>query len=890
MVYLCKVIDGIEVPVTPLEPLKHGENMAVDFSMNIRDNGIDEVTFKIADVASSTSLEIGKLYTTYLDAARTLPLPCNFLLKGDYIIYDNHFVRWHECTGISANDLLYRVWIYAELRNVRIRDVLIHCIEKTRIKVPSISNDYSQIEDLDFTFTTYRKQRKYLGEILQELRNQGFWICFDHKFRVVLKNKETTAPIKCDLFRSTIDGRLGILKGSKAGYQLPDNPTTSLYLLGGLAETGVPLTTVFTGTGDPVTGNKFSLTGDVNIDSNFVLETFESLELEGITGRSETGTGWDQRYRVYEDALKPVEGLETQIKFELIKRTGQTILLGLGDGVNFSPASLNAGFLIKNQELLIIANKQQIPTGINLKAYEEKLVTGFNASGSVITLENTENLNIGDIISVVGINSTFSIENSKIIGISGNTITLDRACTLGVLNPTVKLRRVWQYVLKWQILSTGRIEFILQEENLPSQSLGVFSFSAPTNGFISLYTNLTGTEIEKIDSGIWEIDNVALDHWFLDKAQHFTLWNKTTGKKVTTCSADQYETVFADAIIKKEEENGKDVVFVEFASPSLTPTVLYTGTSNNRIAVVLRDDLLYSDLKVGMRCLINTQEYFITAVYNSQGLSNDWIEVSPALPSPPLEKTPIYVNTTIPAVGQVYEARYIESIRLSVRSCASTSCSSQYGYREALLEVQEVGSLTELSQLGLSLIEDECLPKINGNLGFKVSSLCPKGRIFGAEFILPYFELPQVGSYLEISDLERGILGERAMIQAISIQSEEQGNFTYLNIGYDFGMPRLDVAQRLVLLLQKYGIDKDEANEDEFNNAPCLLRDTLTFEEDLTIAESDGYDFISGFYVLNYSDSKDWVLPTETFTIIENDFPNFAGYSSGVPELMSGRD
>ena len=102
MVYLCKVIDGIEVPVTPLEPLKHGENMAVDFSMNIRDNGIDEVTFKIADVASSTSLEIGKLYTTYLDAARTLPLPCNFLLKGDYIIYDNHFVRWHECNFNST--------------------------------------------------------------------------------------------------------------------------------------------------------------------------------------------------------------------------------------------------------------------------------------------------------------------------------------------------------------------------------------------------------------------------------------------------------------------------------------------------------------------------------------------------------------------------------------------------------------------------------------------------------------------------------------------------------------------------------------------------------------------------------------------------------------------
>lgn len=814
-------------------------DITTDFTFASRLNGGESVTFTAFEPLTVNDLLPGRVYFVFADRQMQKPLPCTFILTKANLIKDGvcENKRRYICEGVGVEDYLRRRWLNPKYRNIGFQSLLTKLLNQTREKVPELNSDTSLIQDVDYTFTIVNKRNAYLGDIIDEIRSLGYSIYITHDLKLYAANADLSPQLDIDFKQSTINGKICVLSNSQIGYEYSPSPITSLVLVGGTSTEGNIDSLNVLSNEEPT----YDLNANVFFEDNFVLETFDSTDFERIDATNIAGTGWEKRYGIFNDPITPGIYFSSDVNFELVSSTGTTYLLGINDGNFLDVNGVIAGFKIENQTLKIIANQTEYSSGQTLKAFEQKIVQSIDALRTTVTLDNVTNLNVGDFVNVAGINSTISAVDATILSINtvAKTVTIDKEITTGTLTVgDVLLQRVEEYTLRLSVNSDLYTEFYLKRTNGNFELLGTYFVPYFTNAFMTIWNNYDGA-VATNDEGIYEVGNIALDYWFIDKATYIRMFDKDFNK-VYLCTQDQFSVVEADAVVNRINKNGEDLAQVEFVSPSIVRTVYDSTGTIYRIPLVLRDD---DFLKIGMRVLVNDEAYQITNFNKS--LTSGYIDVSPALTTIPSVQTPVYINTSIPPLNSAFKVEYVPAVSLVVRECASDNCLNQFGFRERQIDVPEFTSVTAIADRAQELIEEECTPKASGTFYFYMFKQidCPENNV------LPYTDLPFVGGFIQVSDSDQSISNELARIQSIQIREIDQ----LFQVSIDFGAEKVYVNQALTNLVKKFGFLKDEVTDQDFN-VPCILRDSLTVTDDsLNFSASTGYAFLSGLYTSNYS-------------------------------------
>lgn len=808
-------------PVTGWKRELYCVNDSLQFLLKM--DGLDSISFQCLPLENPDDLKLSALYKVYMDEERLYPLPCVFMLKEIQLKYING-IDYYECNGEGINTLLDRVFININRRNIRIKEVLEICIAQTKKKIPELSSDTSLIEDIDFTIKNYQRTNKYFSEIIKEFRDIGYEIYLDNDFKIVLKAPSSTPSIVLDFFNEKVnDTRYALLRnGAQLSKLLAEVPKTNILIRSKSPIQGQSTTISFVGTGDINTGQKFSLGSKLSLDDNWHIESFDSYTLDNMTGNDGTDYGWSSRYRIYDNSVSVKKGMESQMAFQLINKTGVTILNSLTDGNKLTPSDVYIGFMIVGDELKVIVNGQQKSAGVKLKEFVQKKVVSVDSTYTRVTLEDVVGFEVGDTIILGGIDTVLSY-SGRIKAISGNVITLYKAALAGEVNEYTRVTREQDYVLRWCCTSENTVRFYIRID-AKWTVLGEYNFNAGLSNFIMTYNNLTGSAPVKIDNGVWELDNIAIDYWWLDEARLFMLWDDNKNEKVVTCLEGDAEIIWTDAVVKNSVENGKDISFVEFINPSIIESVFFVvGQTEqptiNRLPLVLEDTYT---IVAGMRVMFRGKEYNITDFFVDR--EKGYIDITPALDRKPEFNEWVYIDTSIPAANSTFTCTFSQSEEKSIRVCADSTCESLYRYKDDIVDVDNVDDVFELAERAQVILAEECKYKIRGNAGLIMVSHCTNM----AE--MAYFGLPSVGSVAEIWDEKRGILGERATITGIAM-NEVVGD--RLSVGIDFGEPEIPFALRLLLISRKLGLfGTDEASTVA---APCTQKDTLQISENLDI-------------------------------------------------------
>lgn len=901
MVYLLKY--GETTPIEPKDSALYSSDFAKEFQANFKLIGTESVTFNCPIPLVNTDLSLGKIYYCFMDRELKYMLPSTFILTQAKLMAPavNPDSFYYECEGIGINDLLYRVFISLDKKNISFQNLMIELMEQTRVKIPQLSNDYSYIADVDFNISLIQENSRYAGQIIEDFRNNlnyEIYLRPDLKLYANLPGQNTVYNINFD--QNTINDQRAVLEDWSCGYVNPISPTTSVLAVGGFADSGTEITTTFTGTGDPISGSSIELTSNIDIDNNYILEPFDSTNLENMSGQSTLGNGWIYRYRIYDEAFEIKQGFENQIKFEVNSPTGKTYLTGVTDGTNLFASQVAIGFLIDGTALGLLVNGSTIYPPFTVKPFESIVVNAISADRKTLTVDSLtgSTLAVGDIVQVTGLSSAAAF-NVEITDITGLNITISDSVSEGSLSGLRVIRKT-QYIGRWLMKTDGSVEFLIKEGNKEFESLGVYSVTVPANPFIVVYNNFDSATVETVDNGVWTIGNVDLDYWFVDIYKFLKVNNST--RKIITVPSGFANTVFSEAEIDTVTKNGQEVAQINFYSPSILRTITQTSTIT-RLYIVITDEDFIVD---GMRVLVNSAETFITDYFiDTVDPLSSYIDVSPALSVAPAVDSPVYINTSIPALGELVTINYLELRRLIVRECNEVECFNQYGFKEVQVDVPEINNLLELANRAQDIITDECTPKLQGNFGFIINLL---GCIDMPTFRLPnvntmtweqltetnwesYVDiwqerliiLPNPGSFINVTYQPRDKAGnyveninnESVVIQDYSISQTGLLNTAdgiFLNVAFNFGLPENTNYRQTTSLLKQFAVFRNAGTDTDTNyNIPCILKDIIVINETLTVTESDGFDFVSGIYVINFSGSKDFIEPSETLTVTESD-------------------
>ncbi len=751
----------------------------------------------------------------------------------------------YECEGVGFEDLLYRRWLNPNYKNIKFRDLIIKMMDLTRKKVPILSDDYSLIVDEDYYFTVFKDRNKYIGELFEEIRSIGFEIYLRPDLKLVARMKTTGTKTHVDFYNSKINTETCVLSNSTIGQTYKPAPITSLVVKGGYSTQGTLTSLNLFSNTQPT----YDLNSDISFEDQFIFQPFETNNPQGYTKNDITGIGWDKRNLIFDTPIIPEYGIHSEIKFQLLSNSGDMLLSCYTDGNNIAPSNIFAGFRITNGALKVIANLREYDTGITLYPYLQKSVIAISADGFTITLDSTDGLQVGDLVNIAGLSSSINATNAEILTILGNNITININCTDGTL-VDVYLTRVEEYTLRWVLTTNQGINFYLKRANNEFQLISNQLVSGlMDNGFFLVYNDYSG-QISNTENGIMEVGITALDYWFLDKNNLIKLWN-ANNEKVYLSTADQFNSlVDIEAVVNRITKNEISFGQIEFISPSIVRTVFNNSGTLTRIPLVFSTD---DFLKIGMRVLYKDKAYNITNFYKD--LTSGYIEVFPQLDSIPLLDEIVYINTSIPSSESSFRVEYIPAEKIVIRECACDLCMDRFGFRESAIELPEINSISEIAVKSLALIRDECNPKISGNFGFIMGSdvACHDTRLKS------WFDIPQVGSYIKVSDSDQGISYELAQVQAITINQADDDKY---NIAIDFGVETLELTETTSKLLKKFGFYRGENNDDITLQVPCLMRDSIYYEDtEIQLYENLGFDFLSGIYYSAYSGMR--TLDTE---------------------------
>jgi len=837
----------INTTIKPLDIATKGANLAINFVHSARINGGEDISFNCYEPEDDTSFVIGGIYKCYTDRALTRQLPTTFILQEKNLIKQGIHEQqkfFYQCKGIGVSDLLYRTWLNPKYKSIKFKTLMENLMDLTRRKVSILSTDYSQIEDYDYTFVVFEANNKYLGELIEEIRPLGFCIYLDPNLRLVAKHKSTSPAFDVDFFKNTIDNDLCILSDADIANKYKLAPVTSLVVEGGYSEESDFLNLNVVTNENPT----IDLNSDVRFEEQYILQSFDDLNPQGYTKVDSSGIGWDKRYLIYDDPLDVIDSLYGEIKFQLINKLGNTYLIALNDGNAINPENCFNGFLIRDQELKIIANQNEYSTGIDLKAYELKNVLAISGDRKTVTLNDVTNLNVGDYVNITGNFTTANATNVQITAINGMTVTVDTAVTEGAVE-NVTLSRVEEYVIKWTISVTNETtKFYFKRANSDFEMIDEYSIGYPNLTFLTLFNNYDGSTVN-VENGIWEVGNVALDYCFLDKAELLTMYD-ADNNKLFLCAAEQFATLSdIDAVVNRINKNGLDYAQVEFISPSIVRTISRESTSTRLYMALQEEDFL----KVGMNCLVSESQQTCEITNFNKGLESGYIDVSPALNPVPSVQDTVYINTSIPPSGSSYRIQYVPAIQIMIRENASEAALEQFKFREKAIQLPEFDSIADAAQRALDLVNIEVTPSVSGSFGF----IMDDGSCEIKDCNLKnFFELPPVGAYITTSDQEQNISNELAELQAISF-SQVDGT-TNFNIGIDFGIKKEQLLETTQSLLKQFGIFRDPSSSTNTFNIPATFRETVYYNDlSLTVTESQGYDFLSGLYVCNYSGVRD---------------------------------
>ncbi len=840
--YVAKLIDGIKTLVRPIQSARmaHGLQIISNLSFNKRINGAESISFTAIETDEG-DFEEGGLYFLCLDRELQKPFPGAIILTQKRLIRgdtENYYKRY-ECTATSAEDLFYRRWLNVTYKSIKFRDLITKLLDQTRLRVPEISSDYSQIEDYDYTFVVFEKRNAFIGEIFEEIRKLGFSIYLDADLRVVAKHKSTNPTASIDIFRSTWNGKACLLKDSNISYSYKQAPVTSLMCKAGFATSGASQRLNVISNTEPT----FDLETDVYFDEQFVFEPFDNIEPIGFTKINAAGEGWDKRYLVYDEPIEARKGLHAEIAFQVKSELGTSAVIGFNNGSNLEPENSFMGFVIEDQDLKIIANQAIVDTGRFLYSFEQKTVLAKEADLRTFELDSVANLNVGDRVNIAGLSSTLSAVNAEITAIDSinNKITIATRAVDGVIDG-VFLQRVNDYVLRWTVTAGDTVSFYLKDRNGQFELLHSEAIELPSNFFVSVYSAFDGAPAV-VDDGVWEVGNLIIDYFFLDKSNAVSMVD-ANDEKIYLCTSEQFsELADIDAVVNRITKNGEEFAQIEFISPSIVRTVYNNTGTSSRIPLVFQD----SDfLKVGMRVLVNDKAYFITDFFKD--LTAGYIDVTPALDPIPALDEEVYINTSIPATDSSFRISYLPGIRLKIRECAPEACANRFGFRERAVELPEYNNVSELAERALQLIEDECSRQISGAFAALI-----RGVDCNQSLTVNYADLPMPGSYVQVSDALQSISNELAEVQAVSI-NQVPGTDTF-NVAVEFGVSKIRLAELTQNLAKKFGIFRGEGDT-EFLDVPCVLRDSINIQDNgLTITESAGDDFLSGLYFVNLSGS-----------------------------------
>jgi hypothetical protein len=825
MVYLYK--DSAFITTNPL--VQRGTNNPVfDFQCSFRKNAINQVSFS----SFQTSLEIGKLYYVY--ATPDIMLPATFILLNKTWKTSQLFNMEsgiYSCEGIGALDLLGRKTFNPVFRNKSFGYILSFFMEKLNAVIPELSTDMSYVSDYDEIIPLFAPGRGTLINYISEFEILGFQVYLrpDLKIGGYRSSEEPVANVEFynDGRFSLLNNKMVILNGWECSKQFEKLPATKLYIQGAIGASGEKQIENFTGDGET---SIFKLSEQTYIADNFISESFDSLSIEEASGESLTGVGWEQRYRIYDQLIDTSYPISAEINLELIDFEGKSYLIALSNGSDLSINGVTGGFYIDNTRLKSVNNGIVYDLGIDLKPYIERTV--IEIQEKTVEINDSTGLEVGDIITILALNSTIGALQATITNINGNILTLDSDVLDDTFEDT-KLIRVNRYKLSWR-LNSNTITYYCNDNKLSS-------FIINEAQFLVLYNNYNGSL--EAGEGITEVGNLALNKALI--SLNFRISVLVNGETISLVNSELHESFSSEAVVRPEGE-------VEFISPSIVS--ISTGESTlTTIPIVIGED---DYIAPGMRILINGVENFVKST------GENYIELETALESTLEAGTLIRINTTIPALGDQISVTYEVSRQITIKLCLGES---EFGYREETVTVSNQ-TIEDIVAIGKQLLEQDLSPTVTGRFEFVMSDL-------GNSYASPFFELPAPGQRIQVTykpspftlDASDDITEENVIVQSITIDQEKTlEGINDIKVKIEFGNEKKDVAT-IISSLKK---SLTNSKESDINyNIPCLMQDDIAIQEYIATNVLSSVYFFSGTYKSNYSGNALFNDPSENLVI-----------------------
>ena len=825
MVYLYK--DSAFITTRP--GVERGSNNPIfDFQCSFRKNAINQVSFN----SFQAELEIGKLYYVY--ANPDIMLPATFILLNKTWKSSSLFnleSGIYSCEGVGALDLLGRKTFNQVFRNKSFGYILSFFMERLNSVIPELSTDMSYVSDYNEIIPLFAPGRGTLINYISEFEVLGYQVYLRPDLKIGGYRSSKTPVAGVEFYNegrfSLLNGKMVILNGWECSKQFEKLPATKLFVQGAQGATGEKQTENFTGNGETAL---YNLIEQTYIDDNFIGETFDSLDIDGASGESLEGIGWEQRYRIYDQLIDTSYPIMAEISLQLTDFQGESYVIALSNGSNLALNGVIGGFYIDDTRLKAINDGIVYDLGLDLKPYIERNVIEIQEKN--VELDDASGLLVGDTITILALNSTIGALQATITNINGNIVTLDSDVLDDTFEDT-KLIRINTYRLSWK-LNNNSITYYCNEVELGS-------YVIKEAQFLVLYNNYNGSL--EAAQGITEVGNLALDKALI--SLNFRISVLVNDQPISVITPDLYESFPSGAVVRPEGE-------VEFISPSIVSISVAESTLTTIPLVIGEDDYITS----GMRLLINGKENFIKSV------GSNYIELVNPLESVLEVGTLIRINTTIPANGDQISITYEISRQTTIKLCLGES---EFGYREETLTVSNQ-LIEDIITIGQQLLEQDLNPTVSGRLEFIMSDL-------GSGYTAPFFELPVPGQLIQVTykpspftlDASDDIFEENVVVQSITIQQEASlEGMNDLKVKIDFGNEKKD-ATTIISSLKK-SLTKNQESDINYN-IPCLMRDSIALEEYIQTNSLSSHKFKSGIFTINHSGVGSFIEPSESLSV-----------------------
>jgi hypothetical protein len=867
-------------------------------------DGTTDISFSCRNTLNLDDFVIGQIYSVYSqkDVNDNLSgLICSFILQNKKFQINSYSsdasLQEYQISCLSTSDLLFRAKISVNKKNIYFHDLIKLVMDKTRRYIPMLSDNYSLIEidtSSNGILPVVKVRNKYAGDLFASLRETyGYQIYLTPELKICAGKKDYNNKYKFRLgdghivdnefieetFNSiqylnnqTQYNVINRAENTELALVYKEKPITDLIVTGGINDSGAKTSENF------VIQNlelSYDLKFPVSTEINFVQHDYNSYELEDFSLFNNTGNGWQNRYLIYDNPITINDYFLAETKFEIIENK-TAYFLGINNGSSLSALNCSAGFFVENFKLFVIANNQLIDVNYTLKNYLEIQINSVSADYKSFVLSELNNLQIGDMVSIVG-GTQSSLFNALAtitdINISTNTITIDTPAEAGVVLNTSKVIRSQDYIVRL-VKNNGLMEFYIRKDSewilLSTQNI-VFN---TTNNFI-LPCNFYHEPVIDLNEGYFNGGGYVCDYFFMDKAQTFIM-KTTTGKKVIAVPSGAEEVVKSDAIINSLQKNDKEISQIQFYAPAYTFLIINNGITPTKIKLPISIKPDEQLVQIGMRVLINDESRTIINVNQSE--TEGFIELNQELTNTPQINDIVYVNTSIPEQETKFIIEYIPAETIVLRDNISDWNDAEkiefgnFIYNSSTIELTDYTSVPLLlEKMRLFLIEENT-PEVQGNIQFFVNY--QQQDIYGIYNI--NHELPQVGEfvivdYTGMKDSSIHIINQEAEITGISIEpASGQSKIGNWVINLEFGN-RKKLNKRLLALERNLGFIKD-SESDLNHDMNVVKRDRIrVFDDIYELNTSIGSPFYGLTYYYNMGGNDGKVLTfIETLDITTN--------------------